>query len=94
MNIAGLLPVFIGENQRVARHFVPVELPAVVDAVGGAGVVLLVVLLAVRQVGLLSRENSSDITEMETINPPIQKLEVSAIAVLRKFHGLFNPIVV
>ena len=24
---------------------------------------------------------------METINPPIQKLEVSAIAVLRKFHG-------
>ena len=61
MKVAGLLPVLIRQDQGVAGHLVLVELPAVVDAVWGTGVVLL--LLAVRQIGLLSWENSSDLTE-------------------------------
>ena len=61
MKVAGLLPVLIRQDQGVAGHLVLVELPAIVDAVGRAGVVLL---LLAGQIGLLGWENPSDLTEM------------------------------
>ena len=67
MKVAGLLPVLIRQDEGVAGQLVLVELPAVVDAVGGAGVVLLFI---AAQIGLLGGENSGDLTEMETINTP------------------------
>ena len=67
MKVAGLLPILISQDEGVgARDLVLIELPAVVDAVGRCGVVVL--LLVTAQVRLLSWKDSSYLTEIITIN--------------------------